>query len=363
VVWTYADVQAVYILDPDNRELVTLLECISGSSKVSYDPMIIMSRIVFKEQHFDNNLSDGVLFSISKSGYTNDRLSFEWIKHFNSQTKAMKKGKYRMLIMDGHGSHLTNEFINYCWTEDIVPFLLPAHTTHLLQPLDIGVFQSYKHYHQESLEESVRYGGSDYTKLDFLAGLTKIRKHTFKPSTIRSAFQKAGLIPFCPVVVFDKLIEFSVPDPKRRPETPESDSGWSSNSVDSNGTDWATCVTPARNMRSIQAYSNYIDQRIEGSITEAVQLTPSVARAIEKRNKALNIMVLDGATAKEELFKKQAEETEKVRRKSKGNRTVQKYGTIYVGDARLKAIARNEAEDAAVAEIARKRQRPTLKNA
>jgi hypothetical protein len=70
--------------------------------------------------------------------------------------------------------------------------------------------------------------------------------------------------------------------------------------------------------------------------------TPSVAWAIEKRNKALNIMVLDRATAKEELFKKQAEETEKVRRKSKGNRTVQKYGTIYAGDARLKTIARNE---------------------
>jgi hypothetical protein len=75
-------------------------------------------------------------------------------------------------------------------------------------------------------------------------------------------------------------------------------------------------------MPSIQAYSNYINQRIEGSITKAVQLTPSVARAIEKRNKALNIMVLDGATAKEELFKKQAKGTEKVRRKSKGNRTV-----------------------------------------
>lgn len=75
-------------------------------------------------------------------------------------------------------------------------------------------------------------------------------------------------------------------------------------------------------MLSIQPYSDYIDQWIEGSITEAVQLTPSVAWAIEKQNKALNIIVLDRATAKEELFKKQAEETEKVRCKSKGNRTV-----------------------------------------
>jgi hypothetical protein len=33
-----------------------------------------------------------------------------------------------------------------------------------------------------------------------------------------------------------------------------------------------------------------------------------MARAIEKREKAMKIMVLDRATAKEELFKKQAEE-------------------------------------------------------
>jgi hypothetical protein len=39
--------------------------------------MIIMARIVFKEQHFNNNLANGVLFGISGSGYTNDKLSFE----------------------------------------------------------------------------------------------------------------------------------------------------------------------------------------------------------------------------------------------------------------------------------------------
>jgi hypothetical protein len=35
---------------------------------------------------------------------------------------------------------------------------------------------------------------------------------------------------------------------------------------------------------------------------------------------------------------------------------VQKYGTIYAGDARLKTIARNKAEEAAIAEIARKKE-------
>jgi hypothetical protein len=221
--------------------------------------------------------------------------------------------------------------------------------------LDIRVFQSYKHYHQESLEDSVWYRGSDYTKVDFLVGLAKIRKHTFKPGTIRSAFRKARLIPFKPTVVFNKLTEFSVP---KRLETPDSDnsdsdwdSGWGSSSAESDEMDWSTCITPKRNMHCIDIYSSYIDKRIQNSITRVAALTPSVARAIEKREKAMKIMVLDGATAKEELFKKQAEEQEKTRRKYNGNRIVQKYGTIYAGDARLKTIARNEAEEAAIAEI------------
>jgi hypothetical protein len=45
-----------------------------------------------------------------------------------------------MLIFDGHGSHLSDEFLLFAWEKKILPFLFPAHTTHLLQPLDVGVF-------------------------------------------------------------------------------------------------------------------------------------------------------------------------------------------------------------------------------
>jgi hypothetical protein len=46
--------------------------------------------------------------------------------------------------------------------------------------------------------------------------------------------------------------------------------------------------------------------------------------------------------AVEELHKKMQAEKEKVQRKN-GTGQLQKYGTIYVGDGRLKAIVRNEA--------------------
>lgn len=54
-----------------------------------------------------------------------------------------------MLICDQFGSHLTYDFVKYCEDHKIIPFFLPPHSSHLLQPLDVGVFSAYKHWHSE----------------------------------------------------------------------------------------------------------------------------------------------------------------------------------------------------------------------
>jgi DDE superfamily endonuclease len=150
-------------------------------------PMIIMAGSVMKEKHFMNNLDDNILLAVSESGYTNDILSYKWLEHFNRQTEEKARGQNRLLIMDGHGSHLTKEFMDFCFAHKIIPFLLPAHSTHLLQPLDIGVFQSFKHYHQALLEDSIRFGGIDYKKDDFLSSFQQMRNLTFRPYIISNA--------------------------------------------------------------------------------------------------------------------------------------------------------------------------------
>jgi hypothetical protein len=53
--------------------------------------------------------------------------------------------------MDGHGSYLSDHFKFYAFRNRIVPFLLPSHPTHLLQPLDAGVFSAMKQHHQDAL--------------------------------------------------------------------------------------------------------------------------------------------------------------------------------------------------------------------
>ena len=49
-----------------------------------------------------------------------------------------------ILIQDGHGSHVSIELIELARKNDVHLLCLPAHCTHILQPLDVGVFKSFK---------------------------------------------------------------------------------------------------------------------------------------------------------------------------------------------------------------------------
>lgn len=46
--------------------------------------------------------------------------------------------------MDGHSTHTFNENIDFCRLNKIDACFFPAHTSHLIQPLDVGIFNAYK---------------------------------------------------------------------------------------------------------------------------------------------------------------------------------------------------------------------------
>jgi hypothetical protein len=59
-----------------------------------------------------------MLVSSSPSGWTNNKIGLAWLEQvFDRCTKSKARRKYRLLILDGHGSHLTMDFINYCLRE------------------------------------------------------------------------------------------------------------------------------------------------------------------------------------------------------------------------------------------------------
>ena len=146
---------------------------------------------------------------ISDSGYSYDALSLEWHKHFKCFSAKRQVRAWRLLLFDGHGSHCISEFVEYCNTHKIIPFCLPLHTTHLLQPLNVVVFQPYKHYHAKVIDAATCTGCLNFNKIEFFAAITSICQQTFKKSTILSSFRQTSLIPFDPNMIINCLQEFN----------------------------------------------------------------------------------------------------------------------------------------------------------
>ena len=57
-----------------------------------------------------------------------------------------------------------------------------------MQPLDVGLFQPYKHWHAQAINNATQTGCQNFNKLEFLENLGSVCKKTFKEKTICTAF-------------------------------------------------------------------------------------------------------------------------------------------------------------------------------
>jgi hypothetical protein len=102
------------------------------------------------------------------------------------------------LILDGHGSYLTPQFDQICAENDIIPIYILAHSSYLLQPLDIGCFGVLKRAYSKVVEAQARLNRVRLDKTDFLEAYRTVRIDAFKPETIVNSFTGASIILFDP---------------------------------------------------------------------------------------------------------------------------------------------------------------------
>ena len=73
-----------------------------------------------------------------------------------------------MLVIDGHESHMSVEFDTFCKDHKIITISLPPHSSHLLQPLDVGCFNPLKTAYGKEIENFIKSYITHITKTEFL---------------------------------------------------------------------------------------------------------------------------------------------------------------------------------------------------
>lgn len=105
------------------------------------------------------------VFAFSKNGCTDDKMGFRSLKeHFDVHSSRISEGRPRLLILDGQGSHFTYDLCVYAHSYNLCLLCLPAHSIHLLQPLDVGLFSPLYHYYGKAADNHIRETCTGITK-------------------------------------------------------------------------------------------------------------------------------------------------------------------------------------------------------
>ena len=153
--------------------------CCSASEQV-LRPIIIFERN-WPSRPYSRKGPDGCLYGKSPNGYMDEELFLTWFEEIFAV--GTSHAQPTLLIIDGHGSHISYSVIKRGMEENII-ILLPPHTTNVIQLLDVDLFRSLTGDYQ------------NINKTNFTAILKGSFERSMSLPTRKNGFRKTGVYPF-----------------------------------------------------------------------------------------------------------------------------------------------------------------------
>jgi DDE superfamily endonuclease len=190
------------------REFVSILACINAIGEALPPALIYAGEGLLDTWLEDYDIEDKAYFGVSENGWSCDAFGRNWLKNiFDKNTKARAGRSRRLLIVDGHSSHVNMKFIDLADSLRILILILPPHSTHRLQPLDVGLFAPLARFYTNGLIKRMNdaCGMISMSKRDFWGVFWPAWKEAFTQKNIVSAFEKTGIFPADSSRVIDKI--------------------------------------------------------------------------------------------------------------------------------------------------------------
>ncbi len=202
------------LAQPGNREWVTVIQSINSQGWAIPPFIVVAGKHHLTNWYEDSTLPSDWVIATTHNGWTTNEKGVEWIRHYEKHTEPRSCGAYRLLIMDGHESHHSTEFELFCQEKKIITLCMPAHSSHILQPLDVGCFGPLKKAYGREIEGLMKGHLTHITKTDFLPAFFAAFQAAMTESNIKGAFRGAGLIPLDPESVLSRLdVKLRTPSP------------------------------------------------------------------------------------------------------------------------------------------------------
>ena len=203
----------VYNMSSADRTQITILACCSASGYV------LPTMHVFPGERFKYNpLHESVpntFLGRTKNGWMDTELFYMWLaNHF---VVHIPPARPVILLVDGHSTHIDIQITKFCQGNQIILYCLPAHTSHIVQPLDVAFFRPLKVNWRKAVKAYKDDNpGQTVTKQVFAKVFHSAWEASVKAETFINGFRDSGLYPFNPQAVdakkFSPALIFGVED-------------------------------------------------------------------------------------------------------------------------------------------------------
>nr|XP_039260173.1 uncharacterized protein LOC120336543 [Styela clava] len=132
-----------YNITSSNKTQITVLICISASGNI-LPPYILFPGKRMNPSHA-LDFPDGSRCHVTDKGWMTKDSFYDWMEQLfipNLPNKSTRGAV--VLLLDGHTSHKDFRTSTLARENNIILYCLPAHTTHILQPLDKGFYGPFK---------------------------------------------------------------------------------------------------------------------------------------------------------------------------------------------------------------------------
>ncbi|EGU87107.1 hypothetical protein FOXB_02376, partial [Fusarium oxysporum f. sp. conglutinans Fo5176] len=332
--WTFGEIDHPVLTDAHETISVTVVESISAKGQV-IPPFIIMPGIQIPSRWVDNRLDENATIVTTPKGYIDDVTAQDFFDHFEKYTRSQSQRGKRLLLLDGCESHFTKDIFQKAEVTGVILYPFPPHLTHILQPLDVGIFSAYKHWHQEILQREIADGATDFNKADFMFHLQEVRRKKVAEDDLPGYISEGDSSTHSSDLSSESDEENVDQSPREvyqsHPEVEEIRMVSSTTLL----INWNEVDTPELKMRQIRQYEQYVALRIECSVASGTPLTPSVSHVNEKLRKAHTTLAINSITAAQEM-RRLKEKNLKRSARDQGTVILANYGPITVYDARLR---------------------------
>ena len=163
------------------------------------DGSIVKPVVIYPYVRIPKDITDMIPPTITaaktESGWMTSQSFYEYVVNlFDDYLTENNITRPVILFLDGHSTHMTMQLSVKCEELQIIIYILPPNTTHILQPADVGIYKPFKTFWRQEVHAFQSSNPNRPLQRKHVAPLVDSILRKINKETIKNSFRACGWI-------------------------------------------------------------------------------------------------------------------------------------------------------------------------